>query len=310
MTYEHIPKIENEKIIKAKIRSSITLPDNPSERGLSSSQIKKALSAPLDITFEELNLLIDKLNIKLAPLELRVTLSEKVMDDNCKILKEQSNKIVNIEKETHSHANFSLLNEYTVSNEDIKTAIKNNHEHFKIGCNKTMVVIEDEPLIQRASYKTVWEIISEQLGFDSFTVVNKDSLKENETIVTGDVIILSLGKSESIDLETFSNELSEAIQKLIDNNPDARIMCVTPVQIFNCSVESYRDVIQETSLKYAIPVIDAYALSGMVINHGQADSEYNLELSVQKISDDGKNLNEKGHRILAKRLLKLVENLV
>lgn len=347
MAYNPIPKIDKEKIAQEKAKTAMLLPDNPSERGLTPSQIKQSLAHPLVASFSAINVLIGQLNDLLEDLENRVTTAESDLMENLRTCVNLNtlleSKINELEIVSHSHDNYTLLDTYTQTEENLKKAVEtgnllknaellsqytNNNEViseaisminkcYYRGIGKRLVVIGDNLKTSDSNYNDFWQILANRMGFDSYDYCEANT----ETEFVGDVIIVSVGLLASInnltignidDTEntTFYGFLNQLITKLTTDNPYSRIVFVTPLQPYGYQVETYRNAIISKCLKHSIPVIDAYAISGIDLNIGQLGIEYDTELSIQKISEDGVHLNQRGHQLLADRLLTFIEKLI
>lgn len=232
--------------------------------------------------------------------------------------------------------NASMLSTYSNTDEDISKAIEMINEHHYQGLGKTLAIIGDNLKPKDANYNDFWQILANKMKFDNFDYYGEDgntlvpvdneeeispTLLEKTSTIKGDVIVVFGGLFDSINNSeigniddtsesTFCGVLNTLITNLITNNPTSRIIFVTPIQPYAYQTEAYRDAIISICLKHSIPVIDAYALSGIDISLGQVGTEYNAELSIQKLSDDGIHLNQAGHELLADRLSTFVEKLI
>lgn len=105
---KRVKEITVERQAQAKKQSATLLPDRPSERGLTPSQLKQTLGYPLTFSIEEINRLATEVNAILD-----------ILDEN--VIANSSNR--------HSHNNKSLLDEYYREANEIDELFDVMHNH-------------------------------------------------------------------------------------------------------------------------------------------------------------------------------------
>lgn len=126
---------------------------------------------------------------------------------------------------------------------------------------------------------------------------------------------IPLGDMNSRDVHDFYGAMHQLCLYLIKNYTDKEIVFMTPIHRLNemldynnrladggpaIPLKSFVDAIKEVCEFYSIPVLDIYKESGM---YGQ------VWAWCEKYMPDGLHPSDFGHEILAKKLLKFLENL-
>lgn len=153
MAVNKVNNISKETKVKAKLKSPLLLPNNPSEKGLTPSQIKKAMSAHVlddrDSAFGEIDRVVNEINEVTEGINQRLVNNENVshIHDNKLLLDsyDQSNEVL---KETvskkHVHENKSTIDTYNMTQE----ALLNLAGNSPSGDSQTLIKVKEELLQQ------------------------------------------------------------------------------------------------------------------------------------------------------------------
>ncbi len=124
-----------------------------------------------------------------------------------------------------------------------------------------------------------------------------------------------LGSIDSMDMHTFYGGVHTLIRNLIEEYYDKQIVFITPLHRHNedsCfgtwkpdgveqrPLKDYVNAIKEVCEYYSVPVLDLYAAGELIGNTPEWYREY---------MPDGVHPNDKGHRIIANKLGRFLENL-
>ncbi len=123
-----------------------------------------------------------------------------------------------------------------------------------------------------------------------------------------------MGKIGDSTPETFYGAMATLLSKLMEKYPMARIAVLTPIHreqeeklfnefgVRNCgTLGDYVAAEKAVCVRYGIPVLDLYATSGIC-----PDNKTNKET----YAPDGLHPNDRGHRLIADKVLKFIQNIL
>lgn len=121
-----------------------------------------------------------------------------------------------------------------------------------------------------------------------------------------------IGNIDDCTPDTFYGALNTLFSYLIRTYPKAYIFVLTPIHRINeqsprgdgykpatFGLKGYADIIREVAEKYALPVLDLFATSGIYPD---------LQESREAYTSDGLHPNDAGHEKIAKMIVRFLEN--
>ena len=139
------------------------------------------------------------------------------------------------------------------------------------------------------------------VSFSKTSPVNGEFAFENvvDNYQKADLIVFMGGTNDfgtNVSLDNFKEAVRKVFRKLRDNNPDSKIVFITPIHRkdedsngIGLSLLAYKSVLKEESLKHGFVLLDGYDFKI------DAKNEKDCALYIY----DGVHLNDKGQRMLA-----------
>lgn len=150
-------------------------------------------------------------------------------------------------------------------------------------------------------------------GVAGYTMTQIVDLMTADVFTSADLITLTggtntsnIGTIDDTTTATVYGALNVGIQWVLANHPEAKFFLITPVQLGESrtsaralGIRDARQAILDVGVKYAIPVLDLYAISGLAV---ETNSKY---FSV----GDGVHPNDAGYRLMASYVSKFISNI-